>query len=90
VADQPSGPGHSLAGRGDRIVRDTEEDSIGSVDRLVAAHEPDVDPRELGGLRERSVRETVAIFKQLQAENRFDVSDLEAPKTAPVVVTDEP
>src|SRR5215212_10944913 len=36
------------------------------------------------------IRETVAIFKQLQAENRFDVSDLEAPKTAPVVVTDEP
>ncbi len=36
------------------------------------------------------IRETVAIFKQLQSENRLDTSDLEAPKTAPVVVTDEP
>ena len=36
------------------------------------------------------IRETVAIFKQLQSENRFDASDLEAPKTAPVVVADEP
>jgi nucleoside-diphosphate-sugar epimerase len=36
------------------------------------------------------IRETVAIFKQLQSENRLDTSDLEAPKTAPVVVADEP
>jgi nucleoside-diphosphate-sugar epimerase len=36
------------------------------------------------------IRETVAIFKQLQSEGRLDTSDLEAPKTAPVVVADEP
>lgn len=36
------------------------------------------------------IRETVAIFKQLQAEGRLDTADLEAPKTAPVVTTDEP
>ncbi len=36
------------------------------------------------------IRETVAIFKQLHDEGRLDTSDLEAPKTAPVVVTDEP
>ncbi len=36
------------------------------------------------------IRETVAIFKQLHNEGRLDTSDLEAPKTAPVVVTDEP
>jgi nucleoside-diphosphate-sugar epimerase len=36
------------------------------------------------------IRETVAIFKQLHAEGRLDTADLEAPKTAPVVTTDEP
>ncbi len=36
------------------------------------------------------IRETVAIFKQLQSEGRLDTSDLEAPKAAPVVVADEP
>ena len=36
------------------------------------------------------IRETVAIFKQLQAEGRLDTADLEAPKAAPVVVADEP
>jgi nucleoside-diphosphate-sugar epimerase len=36
------------------------------------------------------IRETVAIFKQLQSEGRLDTADLEAPKTAPVVVADEP
>jgi nucleoside-diphosphate-sugar epimerase len=36
------------------------------------------------------IRETVAIFKQLQSEGRLDTADLEAPKAAPVVVTDEP
>jgi len=39
---------------------------------------------------EAGIRETVEIFKQLQAEGRLDTSDLEAPKTAPVIVTDEP
>jgi nucleoside-diphosphate-sugar epimerase len=36
------------------------------------------------------IRETVAIFKQLQGEGRLDTADLEAPKAAPVVVADEP
>lgn len=36
------------------------------------------------------IRETVAIFKQLQSEGRLDTADLEAPKAAPVVVADEP
>lgn len=36
------------------------------------------------------IRETVAIFKQLHAEGRLDTSDLDAPKMAPVVTTDEP
>ena len=36
------------------------------------------------------IRETVAIFRQLQSEGRLDTSDLEAPKAAPVVVADEP
>jgi nucleoside-diphosphate-sugar epimerase len=39
---------------------------------------------------EGGIRETVAIFKQLQAEGRLDTADLEAPKAAPVVVADEP
>lgn len=50
--------------------------------------------RDLGPLPktllEAGIRETVNIFRQLQSEGRLDVSDLEAPKTAPVVVTDEP
>jgi nucleoside-diphosphate-sugar epimerase len=50
--------------------------------------------RDLGPMPKTSlvdgIRETVAIFKQLQSENRLDTSDIEAPKTAPVVVTDEP
>jgi nucleoside-diphosphate-sugar epimerase len=36
------------------------------------------------------IRETVALFKQLQSEGRLDTADLEAPKAAPVVVADEP
>ena len=36
------------------------------------------------------IRQTVAIFKQLQSEGRLDTADLEAPKAAPVVVHDEP
>ena len=36
------------------------------------------------------IRETVAIFQQLQGEGRLDTSDLDAAKTAPVVVADEP
>jgi nucleoside-diphosphate-sugar epimerase len=39
---------------------------------------------------EAGIRETVAIFKQLQTEGRLDTSDLDAPKPAPVTVADEP
>ncbi|MBA4190973.1 MAG: epimerase [Planctomycetaceae bacterium] len=50
--------------------------------------------RDLGAMPktplEAGIRETVEIFKQLQAEGRLDTSDIEAPKTAPVIVTDEP
>jgi nucleoside-diphosphate-sugar epimerase len=50
--------------------------------------------RDLGPMPKTSleagIAETVAIFRQLQSENRLDTSDLEAPKTAPVVTTDEP
>jgi nucleoside-diphosphate-sugar epimerase len=50
--------------------------------------------RDLGPMPKTSlvdgIRETVAIFKQLHAEGRLDTADLEAPKTAPVVTTDEP
>ncbi len=50
--------------------------------------------RDLGPMPKTSldagIRETVAIFKQLQAEGRLDTSDLDAPKAAPVTVADEP
>ena len=39
---------------------------------------------------EDGIRETVAIFRRLQAEGRLDTSDLDAPKPPPVVVADEP
>ena len=39
---------------------------------------------------EDGIRETVKIFRQLQAEGRLDTSDLDAPKPAPVTVADEP
>lgn len=35
------------------------------------------------------IRQTVAIFRQLQSEDRLDTADLEAPKPAPVTVIDE-
>ncbi|MFO0936671.1 MAG: NAD(P)-dependent oxidoreductase [Gemmataceae bacterium] len=38
---------------------------------------------------EDGIRETVAIFKQLQAEGRLDASELDAPKPPPVTVVDE-
>lgn len=38
---------------------------------------------------EDGIRETVAIFRQLQAEGRLDTSDLDAPKPPPVTVVDE-
>lgn len=38
---------------------------------------------------EFGIRETVAIFRQLQAEGRLDTSDLDAPKPPPVTVADE-
>jgi nucleoside-diphosphate-sugar epimerase len=50
--------------------------------------------RDLGPMPKTSlvdgIRETVALFKQLQSEGRLDTADLEAPKAAPVVVADEP
>jgi nucleoside-diphosphate-sugar epimerase len=39
---------------------------------------------------EAGIRETVEIFRQLQREGRLDTSDLDAPRTAPVTVADEP
>ena len=49
--------------------------------------------RDLGAMPKTSleagIRETVEIFRRLQAENRFDVSDLDAPKPPPVTVVDE-
>ena len=38
---------------------------------------------------ENGIRETVAIFKQLQSEGRLDASDLDGPKPAPVTVAVE-
>jgi nucleoside-diphosphate-sugar epimerase len=50
--------------------------------------------RDLGPMPKTSlvdgIRETVSIFRKLHTENCLDTSDLEAPKTAPVVTTDEP
>ncbi len=50
--------------------------------------------RDLGPMPKTSleagIRETVQIFQQLQREGRFDASDLDAPKPAPVTVADEP
>jgi nucleoside-diphosphate-sugar epimerase len=50
--------------------------------------------RDLGPMPKTSlddgIRETVAIFRKLQAEGRLDTVDLDAPKPPPVVVADEP
>jgi nucleoside-diphosphate-sugar epimerase len=49
--------------------------------------------RDLGPLPktalEDGIRETVAIFRQLQSEGRLDTADLEGPKPPPVVTVDE-
>lgn len=49
--------------------------------------------RDLGAMPktplEAGIRETVEIFKQLQAEGRLDTSDLDAPKPPPVTTADE-
>ena len=49
--------------------------------------------KDLGAMPKTSledgIRETVAIFQQLQAEGRLDTSDLEGPKPPPVVTIDE-
>ena len=49
--------------------------------------------RDLGAMPETSledgIRETVTIFRQLQAEGRLDTADLDAPKPPPVTVVDE-
>jgi nucleoside-diphosphate-sugar epimerase len=39
---------------------------------------------------EDGIRETVRIFRQLQAAGRLDTADLDAPKSAPVTIADEP
>ncbi len=39
---------------------------------------------------EAGIRDTVAIFRQLQSEGRLDTADLDGPKPAPVNVADEP
>jgi nucleoside-diphosphate-sugar epimerase len=53
-----------------------------------AGIERDVGPMPKTSL-EAGIRETVAIFRQLQAEGRLDTSDLEGPKPPPVTVADE-
>ncbi|MGL6096074.1 MAG: NAD-dependent epimerase/dehydratase family protein [Fimbriiglobus sp.] len=49
--------------------------------------------RDLGPLPKTSleagIRETVAIFRRLRDEGRLDTADLDAPKAAPVITTDE-
>jgi len=54
-----------------------------------AALERDLGPMPKTPL-ETGIRETVAIFRQLQKEGRLDTADLDAPKPAPVTVADEP
>jgi len=50
--------------------------------------------RDLGPMPKTSleagIRATVDIFRKLQAEGRLDTADIDGPKTAPVVVADEP
>ena len=50
--------------------------------------------RDLGPMPKTSLEvgigETVQIFRNLQAEGRLDVTDLDSPKPAPVTVADEP
>ncbi|MGL6073227.1 MAG: NAD-dependent epimerase/dehydratase family protein [Fimbriiglobus sp.] len=50
--------------------------------------------RDLGAMPKTSlvdgIRDTVAIFRQLQAEGRLDTSELDAPKPPPVITADEP
>jgi len=49
--------------------------------------------RDLGAMPktalEAGIRETVAIFRQLQAEGRLDTADLDGPKPPPAIVVDE-
>ncbi|WP_162659318.1 NAD-dependent epimerase/dehydratase family protein [Tuwongella immobilis] len=54
-----------------------------------AALQRDVGPLPVTPLTD-GIRETLAIFRQLQAEGRLDISELDAPKPPPVVVMDEP
>ncbi len=54
-----------------------------------AALQRDLGPMPKTGL-EDGIRDTVRIFRQLLAEGRLDTADLDAPKTAPVTVIDEP
>lgn len=50
--------------------------------------ERDLGPMPKTGL-EDGIRETVAIFRELQGEGRLDTADLDAPKPPPVTVADE-
>ena len=54
-----------------------------------AALERDLGPMPKTSLVE-GIRETVRIFRELQAEGRLDTADIDGPKTAPVTVIDEP
>ena len=54
-----------------------------------AALEKDLGPMPKTSL-EAGIRETVGIFRALQAEGRLDTSDIDGPKAAPVAVIDEP
>ncbi len=54
-----------------------------------AALQRDLGPMPKTSL-ETGIRETVRIFRELQAEGRLDTSDIDGPKAAPVTVIDEP
>jgi len=54
-----------------------------------AALQRDLGPIPVTPLKD-GIRRTVALFRQLHQEGRLDLSDLDAPKAAPVTVADEP
>ncbi len=54
-----------------------------------AALQRDLGPMPKTSL-ETGIRETVRIFRELQAQGRLDTTDIDGPKTAPVTAIDEP
>ena len=54
-----------------------------------AALQKDIGPLAITPLKE-GIRQTLELFRQLQKENRLDLSDLDVPQVAPVTVGDEP